>query len=135
MGLKILIIKQLKKTKVEEKFLFTIHSVEKINYNGLEDVIISIQWSYNYFLNTPESRDLRSVRGNYTLDMPEPGNFTPLSSVDYEILKTWMTTSSSSFSNQLDLVQLEQRLRFLMNSEILPTFTNMIEGLNKLNQA
>ena len=111
-----------------EEFKFKIHAVEQIkNYNNLDNIILSIHWSYYMILNTEERKAVRSLNGFLDLDVPESSEgFIPIEQIDANVLTDWMT-------QRLDVPAMQTRLRFLMNEEILPTFNQMIQGLEKLN--
>jgi len=110
------------------KFSFRINRVEKIKeYNGMEDIIHSVHWTYVVTEFTPERQSLRAIHGVENLELPNSENFTPLSSVDYYVLKGWLETV-------LDFKALEDRLAFLLSVEMNPHALNIIEGLDKLSQ-
>jgi len=112
-----------------EEFKFKIHAVEQTKqYNGMDNVILSIHFSYYLILNTEERKAVRSLNRFLDLDIPQtPDTFVPIENIDADILIGWIT-------DKLDVPAMRERLRFLINQEILPTFNQMIEGINKLNQ-
>lgn len=111
-----------------EEFKFRIHGVEQTKqYNGMDNVILSIHWSYYLILDTEERKAARSLRGVLDLDLPEVAdNFVPIENIDANTLISWIT-------NKLDVSAMQERLRILINQDILPNFNQMIEGINKLN--
>jgi hypothetical protein len=118
---------------MKENFILKIQHVEKMDYNGLTDIIIAIHWTYFYFLETEDRSAVRSLGGVYNLSLPDADNFTPLVDVTVEQLSNWMRFSTSPFNQRLNFEAMQERLRFMMSGEIRPTITSMIEGLGKLN--
>jgi len=116
-----------------EKFKFVIHSVEKIDHNDLTDVITSINWSYYYFVESPERNAMRSVSGMFKLELPDSANFVEIANINHDVLLSWMQASDTTLSKKLDIAAMDQRLKFMMDMEIRPTIVNMIQGLDKLN--
>ena len=112
-----------------EEFKFKIHAVEQIKqYNGMDNVILSIHFSYYLILDTEERKAARSLNRFLDLDIPQTSEgFIPIENIDANTLIGWI-------SDKLDIPAMQERLRVLINQEILPTFNQMIEGINKLNQ-
>jgi len=117
-----------------EKFKFVIHSVEKIDYNNLTDVITSINWTYYYFIESPERNAMRSISGSFKLELPNSTDFVQIADINHDILLSWMQANDTTLSKKLNIALMDERLRFMMNIEIKPTIVNMIQGLDKLNQ-
>lgn len=110
------------------KFTLKINRVEKIKeYNGMTGIIHSVHWSYAASEFTPERQSLRVIHGVENLELPTIENFTPIESVDYYVLKSWL-------ESVLDFKVLEERLAFLLSVEMQQGSVNIIEGLDKLNQ-
>lgn len=111
-----------------EDFRFRIHGVEQIkSVNGLDNVIVSVAWTYYLFLNTEERRAMRSLSGTLSLDIPETSEgFVPVENINANTIIGWV-------ENALDVPAMQERLRFLIAQEMVPTFTSIIEGLNVLN--
>lgn len=118
---------------MKENFILKIHHVEKMDYDGLSDIIIAIHWTYFYFLEDGDRSAMRSINGAYNLSLPDGEEFTPLVDVTVEQLADWMKFSFSPFNQRLNFEAMQERLRFMMSGEIRPTITSMIEGLGKLN--
>jgi hypothetical protein len=112
-----------------EEFKFKIHGVEQTKqYNGMDNVILSIHFSYYLILDTEERKAARSLNRFLDLDIPQTSEgFIPIENIDANTLIGWI-------SDKLDIPAMQERLRVLINQEILPTFNQMIEGINKLNQ-
>lgn len=116
-----------------EKFILKIHHVEKMDYDGLTDIIIAIHWTYFYFIESDERNAMRSINGVYNLFLPDADNFIPITDVTVDQLASWMQFSPSPFNQRLNFEAMQERLRFMMTGEIRPTIASMIEGLGKLN--
>ena len=110
------------------EFSLRINRAEKIKeYNGMEDIIHSVHWTYVVTEFTSERQSLRAIHGVENLELPTSENFTPISSVDYYVLKGWL-------ESVLDFKALQDRLAFLLSVQMNPHAVNIIEGLDKLNQ-
>ena len=76
-----------------EEFKFKIHGVEQTKqYNGMDNVILSIHWSYYLILDTEERKAARSLNGSLNLDLPQVSDvFVPIENIDANILIGWIT--------------------------------------------
>jgi hypothetical protein len=110
------------------EFTLKINYVEKIKeYDGMEQIIHAVNWTYMCLDKTSEHTLFRTIHGTTSLDLPNKESFKTIDKIDYFVLKSWL-------ESVLDLNAMQEKLKFLLT--VTPLFHNatIIEGTNALNQ-